>query len=43
MTKTPDFSAMMKDAMGAFPVDTKAMEDAIKTQAALNILKSPSI
>ena len=29
-------TAMMKDMMGAFPVDTKAMEDAFKNQAALN-------
>ncbi len=32
---TEDFTAMMKDVMGAFPVDTKAMEDTFKTQAAL--------
>mgnify|MGYP001140266242 CR=1 FL=1 len=32
---TEDFTAMMKDMMGAFPVDTKAVEDAFKTQAAL--------
>jgi hypothetical protein len=36
MAKTQDFTAMMKDIMGAFPVDTKAVEDAFKTQAALN-------
>ncbi len=36
MAKTQDFSAMMKDMMGAFPVDTKAMEDAFKTTATLN-------
>lgn len=36
MTKAQDFTAIMKDMMGAFPVDTKAMEDAFKTQAALN-------
>jgi hypothetical protein len=36
MTKTQDFTAMMKDMMGAFPVDTKAVEDAFKTQASLN-------
>lgn len=34
--KTQDMTAMMKDMMGAFPVDTKAMEDAFKTQATLN-------
>ncbi len=31
-----DITAMMKDMMGAFPVDTKAMQDAFKTQAALS-------
>lgn len=36
MAKTQDYTAMMKDAMGAFPVDTKSMEDAFKTQATLN-------
>lgn len=36
MTKTPDFTAMMKDMMGAFPVDTKAMEEAFKSTATLN-------
>lgn len=36
MAKTQDFTAVMKDMMGAFPVDTKAMEDAFKTQASLN-------
>ncbi|APG47235.1 phasin, PhaP [Phaeobacter porticola] len=36
MAKTQDFTAMMKDMMGAFPVDTTAMEDAFKTTAALN-------
>lgn len=36
MTKTPDMTAMMKDMMGAFPVDTSSMEDAFKTTAALN-------
>lgn len=30
-----DFTKMMQDMMGAFPVDTKAMQDAFKTQAAL--------
>lgn len=34
-TKTQDFTAVMKDMMGAFPVDTKAMEDAYKTQTTL--------
>lgn len=36
MAKTQDFSAIMKDFMGAVPVDTKAMEDAFKTTATLN-------
>jgi len=36
MAKTQDFTAMMKDMMGAFPVDTKSMEDAFKTRATLN-------
>ncbi len=33
--KTQDFTAVMKDMMGAFPVDTKAVEDAFKTQTSL--------
>ncbi|WP_084860573.1 phasin family protein [Salibaculum halophilum] len=33
--KTQDFTTVMKDMMGAFPVDTKAMEDAFKTQTSL--------
>ena len=36
MAKAQDMNTMMKDMMGAFPVDTKAMEDAYKNQAALN-------
>ena len=36
MAKAQDINAVMKDIMGAFPVDTKAMEDAIQSQAALN-------
>jgi hypothetical protein len=36
MTKTPDIAAMMKDVMGAFPVDTTALNDAFKTTATLN-------
>ncbi|WP_121063952.1 phasin family protein [Chachezhania antarctica] len=36
MTNTQDFSAMMKDMMGAFPIDTSSMEEAFKTQADLN-------
>lgn len=33
-TQTADVTAMFKDMMGAFPVDTKAMEDAFKSQTA---------
>ncbi|MHA6262698.1 phasin family protein [Arenibacterium sp. CAU 1754] len=36
MAKTQDFTAVMKDMMGAFPVDTAAMEDAFKTTATMN-------
>jgi hypothetical protein len=36
MTNTPDMTAMMKDMMGAFPVDTSSMDDAFKTTATLN-------
>ena len=36
MAKTQDYSSMMKDMMGAFPVDTAAFEDAFKTTATLN-------
>ncbi len=36
MAKTQDFTAIMKDMMGAFPVDTKVVEDAFKTSASLN-------
>lgn len=32
--KTQDYSTMMKDMMGAFPVDMTAMQDVFKTQAA---------
>ncbi|WP_163846341.1 phasin family protein [Pseudooceanicola aestuarii] len=35
MAKATDFTAMMKDMMGAFPVDTSAMQGAFKTQADL--------
>jgi hypothetical protein len=34
-SKTQDFSAIMKDMMGAFPVDTKAVEDAFKSNTTL--------
>jgi len=33
--KAQDLTKMMKDMMGAFPVDMTAMQDAFKTQAAL--------
>jgi hypothetical protein len=36
MTKTPDFTAMFKDVMGSFPVDTSAMDGAFKSTSALN-------
>ncbi len=36
MAKTQDMNTIMKDMMGAFPVDTKSMEDAFKNQAALS-------
>lgn len=36
MNKTQDFSAIMKDMMGSFPVDTGAVEDAFKSTASLN-------
>lgn len=36
MANTQDFTAMMKDMMGAFPIDTKSFEDSFKTQAALS-------
>ncbi|MCB1340469.1 MAG: phasin family protein [Pseudooceanicola sp.] len=36
MAKTQDFTAVMKDFMGAFPVDTKSFEGAFKTTATLN-------
>lgn len=33
--KTQDFTAIFKDMAGAFPVDTKAMEEQFKNQTAL--------
>lgn len=36
MTNTPDMTAMLKDMMGAFPVDTSAMDDAFKNTASMN-------
>ena len=33
--KTQDFTAVLKDMMGAFPVDTQAVEDTFKTQTSL--------
>jgi len=35
MAKAQDFTATLKDMMGAFPVDTDAFEGAFKNQAAL--------
>ena len=35
-TNTQDFGTMMKDMMGAFPVDTSSMEEAFRNQATLN-------
>lgn len=35
MAKAQDFTATLKDIMGAFPVDTKAFDDAFKNQAEL--------
>jgi ankyrin repeat protein len=36
MAKTQDFNTAMKDIMGAFPVDTAALEGAFKNTASLN-------
>jgi hypothetical protein len=36
MAKTQDYTAVFKDMMGAFPVDTKAMEGMFKSQTALS-------
>ena len=36
MAKTQDMSAMFKDVLGSFPVDTASMEDAFKTATSLN-------
>ncbi|WP_435141969.1 phasin family protein [Pseudopelagicola sp. nBUS_19] len=36
MAKTQDFNTILKDMMGAFPVDTAAVEDAFKSTASLN-------
>ena len=33
--KTQDYTAFLKDAMGAFPVDTKSMEDMFKSSTSL--------
>ena len=35
MTKTQDFTKMMQDMMGAFPMDTSAVQGAWKNQAAM--------
>ena len=34
MTKTTDFTKVMQDMMASFPVDSSAMQNAFKTQAA---------
>lgn len=36
MANTQDMTAMFKDMMGAFPVDTKAMEETFKTTTTLS-------
>lgn len=36
MAKTQDMTAVLKDMMGAFPVDTSALDDAFKNTAQLN-------
>ena len=36
MAKTPDMTKTMQDMMANFPVDTSSMQDAFKTQSALN-------
>ena len=36
MAKTQDFTTVLKDAMGAFPVDTAAFESAFKNHATLS-------
>ncbi|MCF3596028.1 phasin, PhaP [Rhodobacteraceae bacterium LMO-12] len=36
MAKAQDFTAVMKDMMGAFPVDTAAFEKSFQSQASLN-------
>lgn len=35
MAKTQDFTAVFKDMMGSFPVDTKAFEDQFKSSTSL--------
>ena len=35
MTNATDFTKVMQDMMASFPVDTNAVKDAFKTQAAL--------
>lgn len=36
MANTQDFTTILKDMMGSFPVDTSAIEDSFKTAASLN-------
>lgn len=35
MAQTPDYAQMLKDMMSTFPVDTSAVENVLKSQAAL--------
>ena len=35
MANSQDFTAVFKDMMGSFPVDTKVMDDAFKSQSSL--------
>lgn len=35
MTKTPDFTKLVQDMMGAFPFDASALQNAFKTNAAM--------
>jgi len=35
MTKTPDFTKVVQDMMASFPVDSSAVQNAFKTQAAM--------
>ena len=35
MAKTQDFTKLVQDMLGNFPVDTSALQDSFKTQAAM--------